>query len=271
MSVISLLYTKSEVVQEDGFGLEHLIAAGEAQQGRERVAGREESDDEDGQDCLAELELWIFRVQSRKYQVSGAHISLPIRASAVRGCCLPSQYHPGRGQCYEPPVPGRGLAIPLQAMEIDVRFVLGPKRHWGVGVEIHSTARRESGRLLQLCATSGHGGPLMQRRALCLANECRALRLQVYGSSAQGGVVESVQLQFSLTRVPRTTDRFGTSRCQGSVCGQGQRAASKQRREQAEQREEHDNSGSGPAAIKSVDVLASAGDAGRDTQGRAVD
>jgi hypothetical protein len=49
-------------VQEDGFSLEHLVATREAEQRRKRVSSCEERDDEDGEDGLAELELWVFGI-----------------------------------------------------------------------------------------------------------------------------------------------------------------------------------------------------------------
>lgn len=60
------------VVQEDGFGLEHLIATRKAEQCGERVAGGQERDDEDGEDGLAKLELWVLRIQAGEDQISGA-------------------------------------------------------------------------------------------------------------------------------------------------------------------------------------------------------
>lgn len=59
-------------VQEDGFSLEDLIATGEAEKGSERVAGRHESHNEDGEDCLAEFELRVVFVKAGKYEVSAA-------------------------------------------------------------------------------------------------------------------------------------------------------------------------------------------------------
>jgi hypothetical protein len=57
-------------VQEDGFGLEELAAAGKAEQRRERVAGSEERDNEDVEHCLAYPELRFVCVESRQDEVS---------------------------------------------------------------------------------------------------------------------------------------------------------------------------------------------------------
>jgi hypothetical protein len=70
-----------ELVQEDGFGLKHLVATREAEQRGKRVSSCEERDDEDGENGLAELELWVFRIQPRQDQVS---------ASEVSNCFFPS-------------------------------------------------------------------------------------------------------------------------------------------------------------------------------------
>jgi hypothetical protein len=50
------------ILQEDAFGLEALIATREAEQRSERVAGREERDNEDCQYRLTNPQLWIFCV-----------------------------------------------------------------------------------------------------------------------------------------------------------------------------------------------------------------
>jgi hypothetical protein len=57
--------------QEDAFGLEELIATGEAEQGSERVSGGQEGNHKDGQDCLAQLELGgILDVEARQDEVA---------------------------------------------------------------------------------------------------------------------------------------------------------------------------------------------------------
>lgn len=99
------------VVQEDGFGLEYLIATSEAEQRGERVSGCEECDDEDGQHRLGELELRVFRIEAWEYEVAGAQaVSFPFQpSSAGMPCDIPSQYHPRGSERYEAPVPGRRL------------------------------------------------------------------------------------------------------------------------------------------------------------------
>jgi hypothetical protein len=58
------------ILQEDAFGLEALIATREAEQRSERVAGREERDNEDCQYRLTNPQLWIFCVEAWENEVA---------------------------------------------------------------------------------------------------------------------------------------------------------------------------------------------------------
>lgn len=51
-------------LQEDGFGVEALAPASKTEQGSEGVAGGEKSDNEDGEDSLADPELGIFCIEA---------------------------------------------------------------------------------------------------------------------------------------------------------------------------------------------------------------
>jgi hypothetical protein len=62
-----------EALQEDAVGLEALIATGEAEQCCEGVAGSEECDNKDGQNCLAEPKFGVFCVEAGQYEVAARH------------------------------------------------------------------------------------------------------------------------------------------------------------------------------------------------------
>lgn len=57
--------------QKDLLGLEQLVAADKGEQRGERVAGREQRGDKDGQDRLGEPELGILCVEAWEQQISG--------------------------------------------------------------------------------------------------------------------------------------------------------------------------------------------------------
>jgi hypothetical protein len=66
-----------DVLQEDGLGLEDLIAACEAQQGCKGIAGSEQCDYEYREYRLAEFELWVLHIKPRQDQVAvGRSISI---------------------------------------------------------------------------------------------------------------------------------------------------------------------------------------------------
>jgi hypothetical protein len=60
-----------QVVQEDALRLEQVVTACEANQRGEGIAGSQECDDNDRQDCLAELELRLFGVEAWQYEIAG--------------------------------------------------------------------------------------------------------------------------------------------------------------------------------------------------------
>ena len=119
------------VVQEDPLGLEQLIATCEAEQGGERVAGRQEGDDEDGKHVLAEPELRVACVEAGEQEVS-ARVLAAVASPSLRGIDAPSHDHPRRREGNQAPVPGNVIA-PRLPVVVDVGVALRPRAHRACG------------------------------------------------------------------------------------------------------------------------------------------